>query len=107
MILKLFTAGLSENEFELLCKDGSRRPVNEYAQCNWGKVQSDALVVSSAKSSSVRRRYQEFIQVLINTFHNEALRTIFTTEMCKLRFSDGCEIVFVSQRFYIEFEPHK
>lgn len=54
---------LSENDFELLCKDGSRRPVNEYLNCNWGKVTSDAIVSSSAKSSNVRKKYQAFLQV--------------------------------------------
>ncbi|KAK7603014.1 hypothetical protein V9T40_003013 [Parthenolecanium corni] len=53
---------MTENDFELLCKDGSRRPVGEYHNCNWGKVTSDAIVSSSAKSSDVRKKYQAFLQ---------------------------------------------
>lgn len=56
---------MTENDFELLCKDGSRRPVGEYHNCNWGKVTSDAIVSSSAKSSDVRKKYQAFLQVCI------------------------------------------
>ncbi|XP_065201905.1 transferrin 2-like [Planococcus citri] len=49
------------NDFELLCRDGSRRPVTEYEKCNWGRVPSDAVVVSSVKSNNVTKIYQDFL----------------------------------------------
>lgn len=35
---------LIKSDFELLCRDGSRAPVNEYKTCNLGTVPPDALV---------------------------------------------------------------
>lgn len=43
--------------------DGSRRPVDNYANCNWGRAPSQAIVTSSAKTSEQKRFYQKFIQV--------------------------------------------
>lgn len=54
----------SAGSFELLCKDGSRRPISEYRQCNWGLVPTDAVVISSAKDEKTRRRFQRFFQKL-------------------------------------------
>lgn len=58
----------SADQFELLCKDGSRRPVTEYLQCNWGLVPSHALVTSSARSAEERRRYQSFIAKAVQLY---------------------------------------
>uniref|UniRef100_A0A1B6EA49 Transferrin-like domain-containing protein n=1 Tax=Clastoptera arizonana TaxID=38151 RepID=A0A1B6EA49_9HEMI len=49
------------SDFELLCKDGSRRTVEEFQTCNWGTVPSNALVTTSAKPAKLRRLYQSFI----------------------------------------------
>ncbi|KAG8237825.1 hypothetical protein J437_LFUL002434, partial [Ladona fulva] len=53
---------VKENDFELLCKDGSRRPVREYRSCNWGMVPSHAIVTTSAKSVSLRQKYYRFLK---------------------------------------------
>lgn len=52
---------ITADQFELLCKDGSRQPVSEYRQCNWGAVPSHAIVISSAKPSHERHRYERFL----------------------------------------------
>ncbi|XP_018571582.1 melanotransferrin [Anoplophora glabripennis] len=54
--------GLSSDNFELLCKDGTRRPLTEYMPCNWGKVPSDAVVTSSAVSFQDRDILQKFLK---------------------------------------------
>lgn len=59
---------LTPDNFELLCKDGSRRPVNDYLNCNWGRVPTDALVISSAKQSEVKQAYQDFLQTAIKIY---------------------------------------
>lgn len=51
---------ITAEQFELLCKDGSRQPVSEYRQCNWGAVPSHAIVISSAKPTIERHRYERF-----------------------------------------------
>jgi len=52
-----------EDDLELLCVDGSRRPINEFNNCNWGIVPTDAIVTTSAKSSTARSLYQRWLQV--------------------------------------------
>ncbi|KAJ8967950.1 hypothetical protein NQ314_002566 [Rhamnusium bicolor] len=53
---------LSVDTFQLLCKDGSRKPISEYLTCNWGKVPSDAIVTSSAVPFEAREKFQKFLQ---------------------------------------------
>ncbi|BES96762.1 TR_FER [Nesidiocoris tenuis] len=59
---------VNQEDFELLCEDGSRRPVADYENCNWGRVQSAAIVASSAKSAKTRRIYQRFLQRAVQIF---------------------------------------
>ncbi|KAL6953408.1 ABC transporter, phosphonate, periplasmic substrate-binding protein [Sarracenia purpurea var. burkii] len=59
---------VSPNDFELLCKDGSRRPIDEYEKCNWGRTPSDAVVVSSVKSSNVTNIYQDFLLTAVKLY---------------------------------------
>jgi len=53
----------TEDDLELLCVDGSRRPISEFNNCNWGPVPTDAIMTTSAKSSSARISYQRWLQV--------------------------------------------
>jgi len=46
-----------------LCRDGTRRPVDEYRNCNWGQVPSHAVVTTSAQSIDRRRAFQKFLRV--------------------------------------------
>lgn len=66
--------GVTVDQFELLCKDGSRKPVSEYRQCHWGLVQSHALVVSSARTTSERRRYKKFFTQAVNLYSSKSKR---------------------------------
>lgn len=49
--------------YQLLCKDGSRQLVSEYTKCNWGRVPTDAIVTTTAKSVEDRQSYQKFFKV--------------------------------------------
>lgn len=42
--------------------------MTEYRDCYWGIVPSDALVISSAKSSEERRRLQEFLMKAVDLY---------------------------------------
>ena len=53
----------NEDNLELLCVDGSRRPISEFNNCNWGPVPTDAIMTTSAKTSSARNSYQRWLQV--------------------------------------------
>lgn len=61
---------VKKEQFELLCKDGTRRSVDEYRTCNWGTVPSRAIVTSSATNFEIRRMYQKFLEKAVRIFHN-------------------------------------
>lgn len=48
---------LIKSDFELLCRDGSRAPVNEYKTCNLGSVPSNAIVTRGDISLSLVEAY--------------------------------------------------
>ncbi|KAB0795605.1 hypothetical protein PPYR_12444 [Photinus pyralis] len=55
-------SGVSKDSFQLLCKDGTRRPLSDYQICNWGVVPGNAIVTSSALTYELRKKYQKFLQ---------------------------------------------
>lgn len=55
-------SGLSKDNFQLFCKDGTRRPLSDYQICNWGVVPGSAIVTSSALTYELRKKYQKFLQ---------------------------------------------
>ncbi|OXU29135.1 hypothetical protein TSAR_009918 [Trichomalopsis sarcophagae] len=63
---------VSKDQFELLCKDGTRKPVDEYASCHWGQIPSNAIIISSATDQDKRKLYQKFLE--------EAVRILGTRE---------------------------
>lgn len=62
---------VNADRFELLCKDGQRRPLSEYRQCNWGLVPSHAIVTSSARSSEERKNYQLFLERAVQLYSSK------------------------------------
>ncbi len=64
---------MTADRFELLCKDGQRRPLSEYRQCNWGLVPSHALVTSSARTAEERKRYQQFLIKAVNLYSSKPI----------------------------------
>lgn len=48
---------LIKSDFELLCRDGSRAPVNEYKSCNLGSVPSNAIVTRGDTGLSLVEAY--------------------------------------------------
>uniref|UniRef100_A0A182WM52 Transferrin-like domain-containing protein n=1 Tax=Anopheles minimus TaxID=112268 RepID=A0A182WM52_9DIPT len=69
-----FIPGVTVDQFELLCRDGTRQPVSQYRQCEWGNVPSHALVVSSATSKSDRRRLKKFFTKAVNLYASKQRR---------------------------------
>jgi len=65
----LLLASVKKEQFELLCKDGTRRSVDEYKICNWGTVPSHAIVTSSATNFEIRRMYQRFLEKAVRILH--------------------------------------
>lgn len=67
------TESVGADRFELLCKDGQRRPISEYRQCNWGLVPSHALVTSSARSVDERKHYQQFLSKAVSLYSSKPI----------------------------------
>ncbi|XP_063233370.1 transferrin 2 isoform X4 [Bacillus rossius redtenbacheri] len=61
-------SGVTSADFELLCRDGTRRPVEDYFNCNWGAVPPHAIVTSSAMTVEDRRRYQRFLEKAVQLY---------------------------------------
>ncbi|KAL1513778.1 hypothetical protein ABEB36_003143 [Hypothenemus hampei] len=55
-------SSVNYDQFQLLCKDGSRMALSQFENCHWGVVPSDVVVVSSAVSFDVRGKLQRFLQ---------------------------------------------
>lgn len=68
-----YTESVDADRFDLLCKDGQRRPIAEYRTCNWGLVPSHALVTSSARSQEERKHYQQFIAKAVNLYSTKPI----------------------------------
>lgn len=64
---------MNADRFELLCKDGQRKPLSEYRQCNWGIVPSHAIVTSSARSSEERKKYQLFLTKAVQMYSSKPI----------------------------------
>ncbi|XP_045539893.1 melanotransferrin [Papilio machaon] len=60
--------GVSEDSFELICRDGSRAPVTSWEKCNWGRIPADAVVTSSAASQEQRKSYQNLLQKMVQLY---------------------------------------
>ncbi|OAD60207.1 Melanotransferrin [Eufriesea mexicana] len=67
-------AFLVHTTFELLCRDGSRKPIDEYKYCNWGTVPSRAIVTSSATKIETRRLYQRFLEKAVEILGKHMMR---------------------------------
>ncbi|CAH1266107.1 LTF [Branchiostoma lanceolatum] len=59
-----WAAGLRSNEFELLCTDGSRRPVDQWRECSLARVPSHAVMTSNDRNQEWVDRA---VQLLKNT----------------------------------------
>jgi len=57
-----------EQQYELLCPDGSREHVNAWRSCHWETIPSHVVVTSSAKNSRTRRQFQRFLQTMFREF---------------------------------------
>lgn len=78
--IHILTESVDIDRFELLCKDGQRRPISEYRQCNWGLVPSHALVTSSARSQEERKHYQQFITKAVNLYSTKPITNSTSNE---------------------------
>lgn len=58
----------SMNNFKLLCPYGSHMPLNQYKQCNWGKIPSHIVMVSGSKSLKEVQPFKDFLVLIDELF---------------------------------------
>lgn len=66
---------VSLSDFELLCPDGRRAPLDSYRSCNLGFVPADAVVTLSSVPIAKRIRIQNFLIQSSQLFGNKVMRT--------------------------------
>lgn len=104
---------ISAERFELLCKDGTKRPLSEYRSCNWGKVPSDAIVTSSGRHYEERKKYQKFFERAVELYshkprnHNSTGQNRFGDQNYN-NFGGGLDNNYNNNnRFNNEYDPNR
>ncbi|CAK9800379.1 MELTF [Anthophora quadrimaculata] len=77
---------VKKDQFELLCRDGTRKSIDEYTHCNWGNVPSRAIVTSSATKVETRRLYQRFLERAVQVLNKHSSQN--STEFYDNRFEN-------------------
>ncbi|KAL1782087.1 inhibitor of carbonic anhydrase [Sigmodon hispidus] len=92
---------LKQEDFELLCLDGTRKPVTEAQSCHLAKVPNHAVFTRTDKKSVVTRMIFD-LQDLFGRV--ESLATMFQYSMSGTMFSDGTECLSgISRPVYEEY----
>lgn len=111
MTLLLLSESISAERFELLCKDGTKRPLSEYRSCNWGKVPSDAIVTLSGRHYDERKKYQKFFERAVELYshkprsHNSTGQNRFGDQNYN-NFGGGVDNNY-NNRFNNEYDPNR
>lgn len=69
-----------DDDFELLCRDGSRSEIKDFAKCNLGQVASNALVTSRYKPYLHRQAYSTLF-IYAQQFYGSKYSKPFTFKM--------------------------
>lgn len=69
-----------DDDFELLCKDGSRNEVKNFAECNLGQVASNAIVTSQYKAYLHKEAYMNLF-IYAQQFYGSKYSKYFTFKM--------------------------
>jgi len=73
-------SNIPPEELELLCLDGTRRPVSEYEQCSWGTAPGHFVIVSSAMEDTERFAVQKFLARIVEKYaHDNVVRAQLNT----------------------------
>ena len=67
-------SGFDSSMLELLCLDGTRRPVSDYEQCSWGIAPGHFVIVSSAMVSTERKAVQRFLSKIVQRYSRRGVQ---------------------------------
>lgn len=63
------------DDFELLCLDGTRAPVDSSATCNWGSIASHVIMTSLVRDTNLRSKYKTLLMMLSADFGENGAST--------------------------------
>lgn len=66
---------LTRYDFELLCPNGGKAPIDTYHQCNWGFVPAHAVVVTSSMLPERRLKVQQFLYNCSSLFSKQTVNS--------------------------------
>ena len=55
-------------DFELICVDGSRAPVDAAERCNWGEIAANVIMTSLTRDEELREKYRTLLMMLSADF---------------------------------------
>ncbi|GAB6025523.1 antigen p97 (melanoma associated) identified by monoclonal antibodies 133.2 and 96.5 [Chamberlinius hualienensis] len=82
------TPGQRKSDYELLCPDGTKKPVDEYRDCNWGLVPTRTLMASPKVGRYQRYAHKRFFFHVLNVTDPELLFNSTLYNGTDLMFSD-------------------
>lgn len=82
------TPGQRKDDYELLCPDGTKKPIDEYRQCNWGLVPTRTLMASPKVGRYQRYAHKRFFFHVLNVTNQELLFNSSLYNGTDLMFSD-------------------
>jgi len=62
-------------DFELLCLDGTRAPIDSAATCNWGSIPAHVVMTSLVRDPALRSQYKTLLLMLSTDFGENGAST--------------------------------
>ncbi|KAJ8686639.1 hypothetical protein QAD02_022433 [Eretmocerus hayati] len=79
---------ITQDQFELLCLNGSRMSIDDFKSCHWGEVPSNAVVVSTDTTLERRYFYQKFLEQAVKIFGNRPVDVTPSNEFYNNRYEN-------------------
>ncbi|XP_046549141.1 LOW QUALITY PROTEIN: melanotransferrin-like [Haliotis rubra] len=68
MMTSLEGSQFTPDTFRLLCPDNTKRPVTDFAECNWGVIPSHIIMTSAVREQEVVNSFKRFILQAVDWF---------------------------------------
>ena len=74
--LASYNRSINLNDYELLCPNSANAPINQYLQCNWGKIPGRAVLTSGRKAVIQRDDYKAFLKLSAKLFSGKSSNSV-------------------------------
>lgn len=73
--VKLPNVTMTEQDFELICLDGTRAPADASERCNWGEIAANVIMTSLARDEELRNKYKTLLLMMSSDFGDDGTAT--------------------------------